>query len=301
MRSLGKGFTLVELAIVLVIIGFLLAMGLKGAQLVRTAKIQKEAYKFKKIAAAIGTYYNTHSRMPGDGNGCVVNPNNPGHWICSPADGIIQFYESGPAMWQLEWDGLIDDDTRKIADMNYFFSAGGWVPIDHSNRDDWTTIYYFDPGKVWNSNTTPQSSTEFGNGAFTVIVVADLEYRRVTMQENNGGGGSCDDDCTDGVCDLNGDKDCNDSWTFSFPSDVRSGPADGTIYEIDCKYDATCGWASGEIRTALRYDQTTGRYYRLNTQLNDADGDGRPEVDDDNKIYYFPSTRNQNFVATRAW
>ena len=114
MQRRSKGFTLVELAIVLVIIGFLLAMGLKGSELIRSAKLQKEAYKFKKIAAAIGTYYNNHNVLPGDGYGGR-------NGIPSPRDGIIQWTETGPAFWQLESDGLIDDDTRKINEIDYIF------------------------------------------------------------------------------------------------------------------------------------------------------------------------------------
>ena len=61
-----KGFTLVELAIVLVIIGLILAGIIKGQELITNAKIKRTYNVQKEIAAAIYTYFDRYQFYPGD-------------------------------------------------------------------------------------------------------------------------------------------------------------------------------------------------------------------------------------------
>ncbi|MCX5855733.1 MAG: prepilin-type N-terminal cleavage/methylation domain-containing protein [Deltaproteobacteria bacterium] len=63
-----KGFTLVELAIVLVIIGIILAGIIKGQEMINNAKIKRVVSGQKEIAAAIYTYYDRYGKYPGDDN-----------------------------------------------------------------------------------------------------------------------------------------------------------------------------------------------------------------------------------------
>lgn len=67
LRSKG-GFTLVELAIVLVIIGIILGAVLKGQELINNAKVKRLQNDLKGIEAAMWTYYDRVGRMPGDCN-----------------------------------------------------------------------------------------------------------------------------------------------------------------------------------------------------------------------------------------
>lgn len=52
-----KGVTLVELAIVLVVIGLLMGMAFKGKTLADYAKIKADINKINKIATALNVYY----------------------------------------------------------------------------------------------------------------------------------------------------------------------------------------------------------------------------------------------------
>jgi len=301
MKQARKAFTLVELAIVLVIIGFLLAMGMKGTELIKSAKLQTEAYKFKKIAAGIGSFYNKYNYLPGDGRVGLVSSEDGGGYIYSPQDGIIQFWESGYALNQLEDFGAIDDSTRKIIDTPYFFSAGGWVGVDQPSGTNWVTIYYFNPGKPWGSIDDMKNSQDFGTGAFTTLIIAQYQNERVTIKEDpDGTPGSGDEK------DLNGDGDTDDTWTYWQPKNVRSGPADYNVNELDGKVDRSAGWNWGNLRSALRYDQESGKYYRLNEELSDSDSDGRPDAsttDGHNPNYpgYYSWTKSQNFVGYKIW
>ncbi|MCX8018182.1 MAG: prepilin-type N-terminal cleavage/methylation domain-containing protein, partial [Rhodocyclaceae bacterium] len=64
-----SGFTLVEIAIVLVIIGLLLGGVLKGQELINQAKIKNIANDLNGMSAAVYAYQDRYKRFPGDDNG----------------------------------------------------------------------------------------------------------------------------------------------------------------------------------------------------------------------------------------
>jgi len=61
-----QGFTLVEIAIVMVIIGLLLGGVLKGQEIITNAKIKKLENEFNGITAAIYSYQDRYQAFPGD-------------------------------------------------------------------------------------------------------------------------------------------------------------------------------------------------------------------------------------------
>lgn len=69
MRHKQMGFTLVEIAIVLVIIGLLLGGVLKGQELITQAKIKNVANDFNGLSAAIYAYQDRYKSFPGDDDG----------------------------------------------------------------------------------------------------------------------------------------------------------------------------------------------------------------------------------------
>src|SRR5260221_67237 len=61
-----QGFTLVEIAIVLVIIGLLLGGILKGQEMITQAKIKNVIADFSGISAAYHGYVDRYKKIPGD-------------------------------------------------------------------------------------------------------------------------------------------------------------------------------------------------------------------------------------------
>ncbi|WP_341676161.1 type II secretion system protein [Niveibacterium sp. SC-1] len=81
-----NGFTLVEIAIVLVIIGMLVGGVLKGQDLIESAKAKNIAQDFRAISTAVLSYQDRFRALPGDdrgasarwGGACNVNGNSNG-------------------------------------------------------------------------------------------------------------------------------------------------------------------------------------------------------------------------------
>lgn len=69
-RQGEKGFTLVELAIVMIIIGLLIGGILKGQELIANARITSQVAQVKGIDAAMTTFRDQYNSLPGD----IANP-----------------------------------------------------------------------------------------------------------------------------------------------------------------------------------------------------------------------------------
>lgn len=73
MKSKQSGFTLIEIAIVLVIIGLLLGGVLKGQELINSAKVKNLAGDFKNIPVFIYGYQDKFKALPGDDSAAVTH------------------------------------------------------------------------------------------------------------------------------------------------------------------------------------------------------------------------------------
>ncbi|MGB4115306.1 MAG: type II secretion system protein [Polaromonas sp.] len=73
MRNKQGGFTLVEIAIVLVIVGLLLAGVLKGQELIENSRIKSIANEMKSVQAAYNGYVDRYKAIPGDETNATMN------------------------------------------------------------------------------------------------------------------------------------------------------------------------------------------------------------------------------------
>ena len=75
-----KGFTLAELAIVLVVIGLLVGGVLKGAQMVRQSKMKRQSNDLSGLASAVELFYDRIGRLAGDLDGDGAFDSNDDVW-----------------------------------------------------------------------------------------------------------------------------------------------------------------------------------------------------------------------------
>ncbi len=95
MNKRQSGFTLIEIAIVMVIIGLLLGGVLKGQEMINNSRVRNAISSLDGIAAAIYSYQDRYAALPGD------DPNANARWGGLVVDG--------------DGNGLIDGGWTSIA------------------------------------------------------------------------------------------------------------------------------------------------------------------------------------------
>ena len=65
-NTLRRGFTLLELSIVLVIIGFLVGGVVAGVELIQAARLNKVMTDMRKFLTAVNVFQNKYDGLPGD-------------------------------------------------------------------------------------------------------------------------------------------------------------------------------------------------------------------------------------------
>ncbi len=84
-----SGFTLIEIAIVLVIIGLLLGGILKGQELINSARVKNLATDFRNIPVFIYAYQDKFRALPGDDSAANAHTGGTNATGGTPGDGII--------------------------------------------------------------------------------------------------------------------------------------------------------------------------------------------------------------------
>ena len=109
MKNSQKGFTLVEIAIVLVIIGLLLGGILKGQEMIVQAKIKNAMADFSGISAAYHGYQDRYRALPGDDSGAAGRWTTPTVAVSGDGNGVVLgLYNSATAADESRewWDHL---------------------------------------------------------------------------------------------------------------------------------------------------------------------------------------------------
>src|SRR6266513_2473046 len=118
-KNSEAGFTLVEIAIVLVIIGLLLGGILKGQEMITQAKIKNVVNDFNGITVAVTSYQDRYRFLPGDDKGAsarwtVQNPVSGdgngvilGNYNASASNPPAATEESNLFWWHLRIAGFV--------------------------------------------------------------------------------------------------------------------------------------------------------------------------------------------------
>jgi len=133
MKKHQSGFTLIEIAIVLVIIGLLLGGVLKGQEMITNSKIKRVTNDYNGIAAAIYSYLDRYNAFPGD------DPNAATRWagatVSGNGNGVISggcFGGAGGESRQL-WDHLRQSGLVAGTGINFPTNAfGGRIGVENT-------------------------------------------------------------------------------------------------------------------------------------------------------------------------
>jgi len=127
------GFTLVELAIVMIIIGLLIGGILKGQELIANAQVTATASQIKAIEAATNTFRDSYNAVPGDmlnpatrlpncaaATVCGANAGNGNNRVDDDAPGAAQTANTeGPMFWThlaaADMIGGVDSTVSNVA------------------------------------------------------------------------------------------------------------------------------------------------------------------------------------------
>jgi len=139
MKRNQSGFTLIEIAIVLVIIGLLLGGILKGQELINSAKVKNLATDFKNIPVYIYGYQDKYKALPGDDKAATTHvaatTNGDGSGIING----VWNAATGESFnfWQHVRLGGLAPGTTNTADATYLptNAVGGAIGVTNSGTD----------------------------------------------------------------------------------------------------------------------------------------------------------------------
>jgi len=132
MKRNQSGFTLIEIAIVLVIIGLLLGGVMKGQELINSAKVKNFATDFKNIPVYVYGYQDKFRSLPGDDNRAASHvsggTNGNGDGVISGSWDTTSSSAESQLFWQhVRLAGLAAGPTS--GDLLPTNSAGGIIGI----------------------------------------------------------------------------------------------------------------------------------------------------------------------------
>jgi prepilin-type N-terminal cleavage/methylation domain-containing protein len=131
----SRGFSLVELSIVLVILGLLVGGVLSGQSLIRASELRKVTTEYTSIVAAVGSFREKYLYLPGD------FPNASQFWGAAAA---------GAGCW--------------------FTPNPGTVPTCSGNGDGRLSQVNYTPGGIYSGRsqvtTAPNGETSYEKGMF---------------------------------------------------------------------------------------------------------------------------------------
>jgi prepilin-type N-terminal cleavage/methylation domain-containing protein len=178
-RKDQAGFTLVEIAIVMVIIGLLIGGVLKGQAMIENAKVKRVVKQADELRAAVMIFYDKFGVYPGDGNTATVPPSG-GNGRITGTEVYALFRDLGRA-------GLISGTYNGTSDQPKHAFGGNvnlvWVTPPGSTPGHYLRFYDLPAAvcqeiDIKNDDGVATTGAIVGSGAYTPNTNVGILYMR---------------------------------------------------------------------------------------------------------------------------
>jgi prepilin-type N-terminal cleavage/methylation domain-containing protein len=122
-----KGFSLVEVMVVMVVIGIVVALGIKGSALVNTSRIRAEIAKLRNFETGFASYFlKNNSLPPKDGDNTTPEDNFTCYNVAPlltrqvvVSEDLPSAFSQGSKDWLFATDIAVDNGTHAFAPMGF--------------------------------------------------------------------------------------------------------------------------------------------------------------------------------------
>ena len=183
-KKASQGFTLIEIAIVLVIIGLLLGGVLKGQELITSARVSNLISQQDGIKAAFFGFQDRYRALPGDYAAASGNINCSGG--CLNGDGNGQILQAGTVTARedlLVWTHL---SAAGFINGAYVYAVADGGPLDkNSPKNPYSVFLSLWYDNTWGLVTNPKHNLKTG-AQIPVEILAEVD-RKIDDGLPNGG------------------------------------------------------------------------------------------------------------------
>ena len=187
MRMLSKGFTLIEIAIVLVIIGLLLGGVLKGQELITGARVRNLISQQDGIKAAFFGFQDRYRALPGDYAAADTNI-NCGATPCNSGNGNGRIEAGGAGAIHeeiLAWNHMT---AAGFLNGSYTMTSGATAPLPANNPVNPYSVYLTIVYDANYGTGTPPSKHNLKTGSqVPVEIISEVDRKIDDGQPYTGG------------------------------------------------------------------------------------------------------------------